>query len=309
MMELPYGQPLVVVNSRAGRHTLQVADELDSLLISRGINANIHAATSSQDVIDTCAEATSHGQGYVIVVGGDGTVRDAVSGFFLTDDERPADELPVLGIVGSGTGSDFTRTFGLDRPVHTLIDHLVSTAVTTVDVGIITCHTSDGTPARSHFLNVAQIGFGATVVATANRLSKRLGKQRYRTAIPFALTKFRHQPMRVTLDHTEITENLLNVVIANGQFYGAGLQVAPQAMPHDGVFDVQCWTVSPRDLPVAYQQLARGDHLGRDDVRQWRSSQVHVHGPRAIPVEADGDVLGVTPATVSIRPRGLRLKI
>lgn len=308
-MELPYGQPLVIVNGRAGRHTLAVAHELDSQLKSRGITAQMHAATSSQNVIDTCAMAVSDHQGYVIVVGGDGTVRDAVSGFFIGDERKPAGQLPVLGIVGSGTGSDFTRTFGLDRPVHTLIDHLVSAAVTTVDVGVIACTTPDGVPVRSHFLNVAQVGFGATVVATANRLPKRLGQQRYRAAIPFALTKFRHQPMRVTLDHTEITEDLLNVVIANGQFYGAGLHVAPQAMPHDGVFDVQCWTVSPRDLPVAYQQLARGNHLGRDDVRQWRSSQVFVHGPRQIPVEADGDVVGVTPATVSIHPHGLRLKI
>ncbi|MEX2532459.1 MAG: YegS/Rv2252/BmrU family lipid kinase [Nitriliruptoraceae bacterium] len=308
-MEHPYGQPLVVVNARAGRHTLAIADELDRLLISRGINANIHPATSSQDVIETCTKAVTDRQGYVIVVGGDGTVRDAVSGFFLSGEEMQADDLPVLGIVGSGTGSDFTRTFGLDRPVSTLIDHLVSAAVTTVDVGVIACQTANGTPVQRHFLNVAQIGFGATVVATANRLPKRLGRQRYRTAIPFAIAQFRHQPMRVSLDHTEITEDLLNVVIANGQFYGAGLHVAPQAMPHDGVFDVQCWTVSPRDLPVAYQQLARGDHLGRDDVRQWRSSQVHVHGPRAIPVEADGDVIGVTPAAVTIRPHGLRIKI
>lgn len=308
-MEHPYGQPLVIVNGSAGRHTLAVAEELDRLLISRGINANIHAATSSKDVIDTSAKAVADRQGYVIVVGGDGTVRDAVTGFFLADEQLQAHDLPVLGIVGSGTGSDFTRTFGLDRPVSTLIDHLVSDAVTTVDVGVIACLTANGMPVRSHFLNVAQIGFGATVVATANRLSKRLGRQRYRIAIPFALTRFRHQPMRVTLDHTKITEDLLNVVIANGQFYGAGLQVAPQALPHDGVFDVQCWTVSSRDLPVAYQQLAHGNHLGRDDVRQWRSSQVHVHGPSAIPVEADGDVIGVTPATVSIRPHGLRLKI
>lgn len=308
-MELPFGPPLVIVNGHAGRDSQAVAAELEQLLHQHGVSSHLHAATSSADVVATCAQAAQGRHGYVIVVGGDGTVRDAVHGFFQADESLTATELPVLAIVGSGTGSDFTRTFGLDRPVDTLIYHVISPAVTTVDVGVITCHDTNGAPIERHFLNVAQVGFGARVVATANRLPKRLGRQRYRTAIPFALAKFRHEPMRVTLDHTELTEELLNVVIANGQFYGAGLQVAPQAMPHDGMFDVQCWTVSARDLPAAYQQLARGNHLGREDVRQWRSGQVHIHGPRPIAIEADGDVIGVTPASIRMQHHALRLKI
>lgn len=308
-MELPFGQPLVVINPQAGRQTPIVALELEQLLVDRLLTPTMHRATSARDVTETCAKAAAVGHGYVIVVGGDGTVRDAINGFFQGAPFASAQDLPVLGIVGSGTGSDFVRTFGLNRPVSTLIDHLVSDAVTRVDVGLIACHTPNGKPIESCFLNVAQIGFGATVTATANHLPRWVGNQRYRAAIVVAMSKFRQQLVKVTLEHTEITEPLLNVVIANGQFYGAGLQVAPQAIPYDGLFDVQAWTVSPRDLPTAFQQLARGHHLGRADVRQWHSKVVDVHGPRPITVEADGDVLGVTPASLSMLARAIRLKI
>ena len=308
-MELPFGPPLLVVNARAGRHTQQAAANLVALFADRGVRATVQAAPSSHALGNVCADAVAQQHGFVIVVGGDGTVRDAVNGFFKADLERPATDLPVLGIVGSGTGSDFTRTYGLDRDPETLIHHFMSETTTLVDVGVIRAQTTDGAPTTCCFLNVAQVGFGARVTATANRLPRRLGATRYRAAIPFAMGAFRHQPMRVIMDNAEVTEPLLNVVIANGQFFGAGLHVAPQALPHDGVFDVQCWSVLPRDLATAHQQLKRGQHLGRDDVRQWRSSHVDIHGPKPMPVEADGDSVGVTPATIRIKPHGIRLKI
>lgn len=308
-MKLPYGDPLVIVNRAAGRHARAAADELFQALTARDVTFSYEQTDSAQALTTVAADAATRGHGFVIVVGGDGTVRDVVNGFFTARPDADANALPVLGILGAGTGSDLVRTYGLDRPVSSLIDHFLTDATTHIDVGHIEAHTRSRDTVTSHFLNVAQVGFGAHVARGASRLPKRLGARRYRAAVPLALTKFRHQPMRVTLDHTTVTDELLNVVIANGQFYGAGLHVAPQAVPHDGEFDVQCWQVKPGELAVAHEQLKHGDHLRRDGVRQWRSTTVAVHSPSAAPVEADGDPIGTTPARVTLKPHALRLKI
>jgi YegS/Rv2252/BmrU family lipid kinase len=309
MMDLPFGPPLVVVNDKAGRGSHHTARELVALFKQHDVTATLASTPSVESLRQVCAAAVREQRGFVIVVGGDGTVREALNGFYAVGQDVAANDLPVLGIVGAGTGSDFSRTYGLDRSCDTLIHHFLTDATTLVDVGVVAAHTSKGAPVSSHFLNVAQVGFGADVAAAANRLPRSFGSRRYRMAVPLALTRFRHRPMRVRLDGTELTEELLNVVIANGQFYGAGLPVAPQALPHDGVFDVQCWTVAPRELAAAHEQLKHGNHLARQDVRQWRSSSVTVNGPRPIPVEADGDSIGVTPATFTLKPHGIRIKI
>jgi diacylglycerol kinase (ATP) len=308
-MDLPYGPPLVVVNTRAGRRSQIVADALAARFAQESVIVDMNPSSSSQELTAICRDAARQRHGYVIVVGGDGTVRDAVNGFFAGMPDGEATERPVLGIVGSGTGSDFARTYGLDREVDALFHHLSGETVTNIDVGHVVARDAKREVVASHFINVAQVGFGATVTQVASRLPRRLEASRYRAAVPLALTRFRHQPMRVVLDHTEIADDLLNVIVANGQFYGAGLQVAPQALPHDGVFDVQCWQVDPRELAQAHAQLKRGSHLARDGVRQWRSSSVQVTTPRPVPVERDGDIVGFTPATFTIKPRALRLKI
>lgn len=305
-MELPFGTPQVVVNGRAGRHASAVADTLAELFHAQSVPVSVLHTSTANDLTSACTSAAENGCGFVIVVGGDGSVRDAVNGLMASGND--ATQRPVLGIVGAGTGSDFSRTYGLDRDVHTLFPHFLTDNVALVDVGHVHAQPARNGMTDTYFLNVAQAGFGAHVTRQASRLPKRLGANRYRLAVPSSLTRFRHVPMRVTLDSTVVTDELLNVIVANGQFYGAGLHVAPQALPHDGVFDVQCWQVAPQELAAAHAQLKTGDHLARDGVRQWRSATVTVSAPRPIVVEADGDVVGVTPATFTITPHALRLK-
>ena len=114
----------------------------------------------------------------------------------------------------------------------------------------------------------------------------------------------------VAVDHTSTTEPVSEVVVANGQFFGGGLKVAPRALPDDGRFNVQTWRSRAVGRAArAAQASGSGEHLERPDIREWQSARVEVTADEALLVEADGEVLGHTPATFDVLPDVLSIKV
>ena len=157
--------------------------------------------------------------------------------------------------------------------------------------------------------NAVDVGFGGTVAAVAARLPRRLGPARYRVGIVAAWGAFRRVAMRVRHDGGEHEGRLCNVVVANGQFFGGGLKVAPRALPDDGRLDVQAWGGTPTDVVRAARLLRDGSHLQRPDVRAWSSGSVTIETETPVRVEADGEPLGRTPVTCTALRGAVRLKV
>jgi diacylglycerol kinase (ATP) len=189
-----------------------------------------------------------------------------------------------------------------------VVHHLLGDTTSPFDLGRVTLTGPDGRPRTRLFANIAEAGYGGLVTALAGRLPARLGTARYAVAIVGAVARFRLVETTVVVDHHELTEPLSNVVVANGQFFGGGLNVAPRALPWDGRFNVQVWHGKPADVLRAGPELRKGTHTTRADVREWQSTSVRVDGPPLV-VEADGEVLGTTPATFEIVPAALRIKL
>jgi len=115
--------------------------------------------------------------------------------------------------------------------------------------------------------------------------------------------------MTVEVDGGTVTEPVCNVLVANGQFFGGGLKVAPRAQPADGRLNVQSWGGSPIDVIRAQPQLRTGAHLARADVREWNSTKVRVEAASSVLVEADGEAIGRAPATFDVLGQILRFKL
>jgi len=201
------------------------------------------------------------------------------------------------------------RTFGLDREPEVLARHLVTDASTPIDLGRVRFLDDAGQEQVRLFANVAEVGLGGAVAQVARRLPARLGARRYRLGIIAAWGSFRRVPMRLTHDGGTDESALCNVVVANGQFFGGGLKVAPRSLPDDGRLDLQAWGGSVTDVVRAGRILRDGSHLSRSDVRSWPTTAASVTSARSLPVEADGELLGWTPAHFDILPRVLRFKL
>ena len=303
------GRTLVIVNPRAGAGSAATVTRLVGALAERDIRPDVVETAAARDATRIAREAAESGIRLIVAVGGDGTVHEVVNGLIDAESGTVRGDDPVLGVVSAGSGCDLVRTFGLDRAPETIARHLAGPGVTRIDVGRIRLTGQDGHPTVRVFANVAEVGFGGAVAASARRLPARLGPRRYTLGIVAAWGRFRRVAMTVRHDGGIHEGALCNVVVANGQFFGGGLKVAPRSLPDDGRFDVQAWGGSPTDVVRAARQLRDGSHLQRADVRAWPSATVSVEAGRRVAVEADGELIGWAPAHFDVLPRALALKV
>lgn len=307
-MTAPFGVPLLITNPLAGSGRHDVLRAATATLDEHGFAYDVAETTAAGDATRLAREAVADGRRFVVAVGGDGTVHEVVNGLIDAETGTPRAEDLVLGILSGGSGCDLARTFGFDRRPEVGVKHLMGQTVNPFDVGRVRLTGPDGQPRTALFANIAEAGYGGAVTDLANRLPRRLGGARYGLATLAAVARFRLVETTVRLDKHELTEPLSNVIVANGQFFGGGMNVAPRALPWDGRFNVQAWTGKPIDVVRAAPALRKGTHTSRSDVREWNSASVTIDGPPLI-VEADGEVLGTTPATFDLLPGALRIKL
>lgn len=231
----------------------------------------------------------------------------------------------ALAILPAGTGDDFARglTTGRREPVEQWLERLInyyqrperSNATRDVDVLYASAQTQAGSLGFI-CLNVATLGIGAEVarrVAAQRTFMRRLpGEARFTAAACGALLAWRERRVRVLVDDNEALECSSNLLaVANGIYAGGGMMFAPDAAYDDGLMDVllACDLTRAailRELP----RIRRGAHLDNPNVRTLRCTRARIEtlaGGDALPVEADGNVRGHTPAEFQIMPRALRI--
>ena len=98
--------------------------------------------------------------------------------------------------------------------------------------------------------------------------------------------------------------------MANCQYYGGGMRIAPGAVPDDGLFDV----VVNRDLgrfeTMRMIRRARsGAHLSHPKIEVRRARRVEVRSDRRVGVDADGERSGDVPAVFEVVPGAIELLV
>lgn len=309
-MNAPFGPVLVIANPAAGHGRHAVLPRLVRALSDAGLPHQVEPTRGPGHATELAnAAVTDRDLRMIVAVGGDGTLHEVVNGLVDAESGTAHRDDTVLGVVAGGSGCDFIRTFGLDRSPEVAARHLTGETTTPIDLGRVRLTGLDGQPTTRLFANIAEAGWGAEVTRLANRLPRLLGPSRYLVAIGLATGRMRQVETRVAVGHTEVVEQLTEVVVANGQFFGGGIKVAPRALPDDGRFNVQTWRARPVDVLRELPRVRVGEHLQRPDIREWQSATVTVDGEQPLLVEADGEVLGTTPATFDVLPNALSLKV
>lgn len=309
-MTSPFGPMLLIANPQAGRGRNAVLPRLRRALREHQLHHDVEITAGPGDAARIAEDAvTRGGRRYVVAVGGDGTVHEIVNGLIDAESGRARADNLVFGAVAAGSGCDFIRTFGLDRSPERVAPHLAGEQLFPIDIGRVRYVDDRGAEQVRLFANIAEAGYGGLVTDRANQLPRFLGKSRYLIAIFGAIRSFGLVASTITVDHTEVSEPISNLVVANGQFFGGNLKVAPRALPDDGRFNVQIWHGEVRDVFIKTPRIRHGEHLGDPDVREYQSTEVRIEAESPLLVEADGEVLGTTPASFDLLPKVLALKV
>lgn len=302
--------PTVLIADRwTGRGRDSVLRRVEAELHRAGQRFETHRADRRVGAERLAQRAAEDGCRLVVAVGGDGLVHDVVNGLVDGSAERVRGDGVALGLVAGSDGCDFSRTFGLDLPVPAAVERLLGGERFPLDVARVRCRGGEAGTRTRLFANVAEVGYWAALTRLLRWLPGPLGRLRYVLAGLAAVWRADFVPTTVQLGHTELREQLSNLVVANGQFFADGMKVAPRALPDDGEFNVQCWRMPPREAFTRLPQLRAGEHLGQGDIREYQSETVRIDAQVPLPVTADGRVLGTTPATFDLLPRIIDLAI
>lgn len=317
----------LIVNPAAGGPAgRRAAAAVLAQLRAQGTDHDVVVTGGPGHATELARAALAEGVRHVVAVGGDGTVREVLGGMAGADGRCPGDA--VLGLAVTGTGGDVGRTFGLARAPTAIAARLRSPRSLPIDAGAVSTVGRDGRPVRCLFLNVAEVGFGSGVVRAAARLPPRLGRWRYPAGAVLTARRLRPVAASVTLDGVGVgvgagvgvgetvaldrvggSVPVSALVVANGRWFGGGMLVAPGARPDDGLFDVLRFGGGPARALALVPGLYRGRHTRSRAVATARAAAVTVDAAEPLDVEADGDVLGTTPATFTVLPRFVRLQI
>ncbi len=260
--------------------------------------------------------ALGEGHSEIVAVGGDGTINEAVNGFFGPDGALAPDA--VFAFITSGTGGDFRKTFGLEAGPWEAIEHLRTAKIRRVDVGRVFCLSNDGLPVTRYFINVASFGLSGVIVDAVNRarIAKLFGGSfAFAFHSAMAMLRYTDRTVRLRVDgaYDEI-DRISTVAIANAQYFGGGMRIAPNAKPDDGEFDVVIIGGAPKLQAIKDLQLIyTGEHLKNPAVRVVKGRRVvaapvaETHG-QAVLIETDGENAGKLPATFEILPAALNLR-
>jgi diacylglycerol kinase (ATP) len=303
----PFGELVVIANPRAGRGRVgQELPELERQLLARRLAHRIRETEGPGDATALAREALDDGVRFLVAVGGDGTVQEVVNGMLEAD--GPVTDDAVLGVVAAGSGSDFVRTFGLPGDAARAARHREGDRRYPIDV--IKVEYRDGDTVRIRYVpNIAEVGLGAEVVRRAERFPRWMGRSRYFWGFWLSVGGYRPREVTVGADRKSFHGRANNVVVANCQFYGGGMKISPRSYPGDGLLDVQISTGPKSEAFTLLPKIYRGEHLPHPHIRELRGREIRVDAERPLPVEGDGEVLGTTPATFTVLPQVLTLKI
>ena len=306
-MKSPFGPVTIICNRSSGRGGVaKCLPEVEKHLKERELEYKFVYTEHAGHATEIAREALKSGSRFLAAMGGDGTVHEVVNG--MIENDKPINPEAVFAVIAAGTGSDFIKTFGIPATPSHAVAHLDGPESFAVDIGKIV-YQQDGVETVRYFANIAEAGLGAECVARAARLPRWLGPTVYFFA--FWLTMRKHRVARVSVDLVDRKYEgyMNNLVVANGQFFGGGMKVAPKAAPTDGVLDVQIEHARKREAIALIPKIYKGEHVPHPDIEEAKRVRLSIEADRPLLIEADGEVLGFTPAKFEVLKDLLTLKV
>jgi YegS/Rv2252/BmrU family lipid kinase len=232
----------------------------------------------------------------VFTLGGDGTAMEVITAL--------APGGPPVGVLPGGTGNLLGRSLGIPIRVTSAVSVLLHGREARIDLGRLT----DG----RHFAIGLGVGIDEAMIAGASpRMKKRVGVLAYFLSALKAGLRMDRFAVRLTVDGQTHACQASSVLIMNlGSVLGGWLHFGEPILHDDGL--LHAFVFSPDntwDALRIFARMLRG-RVANDPKAFYmagREFRLETDPPRR--VQADGELLDVTPVEISVQPRAGRVLV
>ena len=281
-------------------------NKIEAYLKENNIAYQAHISTYSGHVAELMRSLTNHLNDSaevltIIILGGDGTVNEALQGIMRFDKV-------ILGYIPTGSSNDLARDLGISKDPIVALEHILQNPQShSMDMGIVEYRdimSDDSTMQTRRFAVSCSIGYDAAICEEVMRSRLKqvlnrigLGKLVYLLIALKQLIRARSIDAKLYLsDGTEIAiQKLLFLAGMNHRYEGGGFMFSPAADDHDGIVDICCASNATkikilRVLPTAY----KGNHLRFPELNAYHVSSYEVKTDEPLWIHTDGESLVMT---------------
>ncbi len=220
----------------------------------------------------------------VFSVGGDGNLNEVLNGIIGSKNK-------ILGNIPAGSGNDFAKCI-----------RNYESEVIYSDLGKIN---------DRYFINVACLGLDADV---GNNISYIRNKkwipvsQRYNASLIYTFFKYKFKKIKLALGESILEHDCTILAICNGQYYGGGFRIGPQAIINDGLLDIYIVEKMPKIkiIPI-FLKLLKGTHESAPKVKKYQDGRLIVECEKEEAFNIDGEMISGKRFEIEILKQGIRV--
>lgn len=282
---------VAVVNPVSGRRGVRATlRSIAERLAASGASLEVLFTRRPGEATELAARAADHADA-LLVVGGDGTLCEAVNGLI-----HRATPVAVLGV---GTENLMAKELRMPRSPVALADLLLRGGAVQHDVGVMN---------DRRFLAVVGVGFDAECVERLTQVRRgHITHVDYAWPVFRAFFAHRFPRVRVDCDGERVFDGRGLVLIGVIPRYSIGLRLLARAKPDDGLLDVLVLPCSTRTgLALHAIRAALGMHIAHPSTVYRQAGRVLVTSTESVPVEIDGDVGGRLPIECHVLTRAAK---
>ena len=235
----------------------------------------------------------------VVVSGGDGTVFEALNGYFANSSKE---RIP-FGVIPIGRGNAFARDLDLfPEKWEEAVNLLVLRKTKFVDVGLFSTNGK-----KFYFINILGFGFVTDVAATAQRLSM-FGALSYIIGVLYRTIMLKSFDLKIEADGKMIKRKNVFVEISNTKFTGKDFLMAPTAKFDDGLLDITLLNKLRRiRLLQCLPKIFTGEHVHLKEVETFQAKRLKIETLPQKLLTPDGQLVGSTPIEVECLPKAIEV--
>lgn len=288
---------MFILNPSSGKErAAEYRGNVEEMLASMGYEVDTRETQKAKDATEFAAEACEKKYDFVVAMGGDGTINEAVSGLA----EQP--HQPLFSLIPLGTVNDFARALGISLDPLEAIEALKTGYEKRVDIAKVGDH---------FFMNILAIGeIAESTYDVDPNLKTKLGALAYFVEGIKAITADTETYFEIEHDHGIWSGEAKLVLVALTNSVGGFEKLAPEALTDDGLLHL--YIVKNAALPGFIRiatSVVRGKLEEDPSVEAVQTTKVSIKTNEPLSCNIDGDEGATTPFVIEVLPRHIRALI
>lgn len=288
---------MFILNPSSGKEkAAEYRDDVEKKLKEMGYMVDIRETEKQKDATRFAKEACDRKYEFVVAMGGDGTINEAVSG--IAEQEHQ----PLFSLIPLGTVNDFARALGISLDPPEAIAALKTGTAKKVDIAKVGEH---------YFINILAIGdIAESTYEVSPDLKTKLGALAYFIEGVKAITSETETYFSIEHDHGKWEGDAKLVLVALTNSVGGFEKLAPEALTDDGLLHL--YIVENAALPSFVRMagaLLRGKLEEDEAVEAIHTTKVSIKTNNPLSCNIDGDEGCSTPFLIEVLPRHIQVLV